>query len=262
VYFTSVRVGVGKAASMELEGQVAIVVGGAGGMGKGICHLLSTEGALVQIVDINSERCSETQEELCSSGRRPGIFPIDIIRKQDVMGVVNKIISEHGRVDVLVNAAGIVEMGLTENIEEEDWDWMMAVNLKGVLFFCQAVIPVMKEQRGGKIVSIGSWNAKGMGSARADYQASKAGVHALTMAVAKEMASYNVNVNAIAPNVVNTPMCDVLPKERLEEAAMNIPLKRIGTPEDVANAVLFLVSERSSYITGHILDLNGGALMG
>jgi 3-oxoacyl-[acyl-carrier protein] reductase len=153
-------------------------------------------------------------------------------------------------------------MGPTEEIKEEDWDRTMAINLKGVLFFCQAVIPVMKKQKSGKIVSIGSWNAKGMGNGRADYGASKAGVHALTMTMAKELAPFHIKVNTIAPNVVQTPMCDVLPKERLEAAARSIPLGRIGMPQDVAHAVLFLVSEKSSYITGHILDLNGGALMG
>lgn len=247
---------------MELEGKVAIVVGGAGGMGKAISHLFSQEGAFVHIVDKNKEMCHLLKKELLSLGKESGISPVDITSKKEVFRVVQEVVDRHGRVDILVNAAGIVDMGPTEDIEEEDWDRTLAVNLKGVLFFCQAVIPVMKRQKRGKIASIGSWNAKGMGNARADYKASKAGVHALTMAMAKELAPFNVNVNAIAPNIVLTPMCDVLPKERLVEAARNIPLGRIGAPEDVANAVLFLVSERSSYITGHILDLNGGALMG
>jgi len=247
---------------MELEGKVAIVVGGAGGMGKAISHLLSSEGAHLNVVDKSQEGCNEIRKELLAFGKKADIFPIDITLRKEVTRVVQSVVDRHGSVDILVNAAGIVDMGPTEDIEEEDWDRTMAINLKGVLFFCQAVIPVMKKQKRGKIVSIGSWNAKGMGNSRADYKASKAGVHALTMAMAKELAPFNVNVNAIAPNIVLTPMCDVLPKERLVEAARNIPLGRIGAPEDVANAVLFLVSERSSYITGHILDLNGGALMG
>lgn len=247
---------------MELEGNVAIVAGGAGGMGRAISHLLSSEGVLLNIVDKSQEGCNEINKELLALGQKPEIFPIDITSKKEVTRVVQSVVDRHGRIDILVNAAGIATLGLTEEIKEEEWDHTMAVNLKGVLFFCQAVLPVMKRQKRGKIISIGSWNAKGMGSGRADYCASKAGVHALTMTMAKELAPFHVNVNAIAPNIVETPMCDILPRERLEEAARRIPLGRIGAPQDVANAVLFLASERSSYITGHILDLNGGALMG
>jgi 3-oxoacyl-[acyl-carrier protein] reductase len=161
-------------------------------------------------------------------------------------------------VDVLVNAAGIMGLGLTEDIEEEDWDLTMAINLKGVLFFSQAVIPTMEKQRSGKIVSIGSLNAKGIGKARADYKASKTGIHALTMAIAREIVPFNINVNAIAPKLVLTPMSAGLPEVIIEEAKKSITLGRADTPEEVTNAVLFLVSEKSSYITRHILDLNGG----
>lgn len=245
---------------MEVDGNVAIVVGGAGGIGRAIVHLLSREGAYINIVDIKGSE--EVRNELDSLGIHAEAFSIDITSKKEVGRVVREILDRHGKVDILVNAAGIMDLGVTEDIEEEDWDRTMAINLKGVLFFCQAVIPTMKKQRSGKIVSIGSLNAKGIGKARADYKAAKAGVHALTMAIAREAAPFNVNVNAIAPNLVLTPLSAGLPEAMIEEAKKSIPLGRAGTPEDVANAVLFLVSEKSSYITGHILDLNGGAFMG
>jgi len=245
---------------MELKGEVAIVVGGAGGMGRAIVHLLCREGAHVKIVDLKGSE--EVRKELDELGHDAESFSIDITSKNEVIRLVQEVLDRHGKVDILVNAAGIMDLGLTEDIEEEDWDRTMAVNLKGVLFFCQAVIPAMKKQRSGKILSIGSLNGKGIGRARADYKAAKAGVHALTMAIAKETAAFNINVNAIAPNLVLTPMSSGLSKTIIDDAKKSIPLGRAGTPEDVANAVLFLVSERASYITGHILDLNGGSFMG
>jgi NAD(P)-dependent dehydrogenase (short-subunit alcohol dehydrogenase family) len=248
---------------MELKGDVAIIVGGAGGMGRAIAHILASEGAYVNIVDKDQEGCDKIRKELLALGKDCDVFPIDITSKQEVAKVVQKVFDQHRRIDILVNAAGIVDMGLTEDIEEQDWDRTMAVNVKGPLFFCQAVLPIMKRQRRGKIVSIGSLNGKGIGTSRVDYKTSKAAIHGLTMAIAKEVAAFNINVNAIAPNLVRTPMAaSVMTKEKMEEVSRNIPLGRSGLPEDIANAVLFLVSERSSYITGHILDLNGGALMG
>lgn len=244
---------------MDLTRKIAIVTGGAGGIGKTIVKALALEGAFVNIVGIR--RVDEVQKEMLSLGIKTDGFSIDISSKKHVTDVVGQIFNKHKRIDILVNAAGVLDFGLVEEIEEEDWDCTMAVNLKGVLFFCQAVIPIMKKQHGGKIVSIGSLNGKGVGMARVDYKVAKAGVHALTMAIAQETAPYNINVNAVAPNLILTPMSSVLPQDTIEAAVKNIPLGRAGTPEDISNAILFLVSEKSSYITGHVLDLNGGSFM-
>ena len=229
-------------------------------MGKTIVKALSDEDAHVNVVDIKG--LDEIKKEMLSLGVNADVFSIDIRSKKQVTEVVGRIFNKHQKIDILVNAAGILDFGLTEDIEEDDWDRTMAVNLKGVLFFCQAVLPIMKKQQSGKIVSIGSLNGKGVGMARADYKVSKAGVHALTMAIAREAAPFNINVNAIAPNLVLTPMSDVLNKDAIDEAVKNIPLGRAAVPEDISNAILYLVSEKSSYITGHVLDLNGGSFMG
>jgi len=245
---------------VDLLGKISIVVGGAGGIGKSIVQVLLREGAYVNVVDIKD--IDEIKKEMSSLGEKVDAFSLDISSKKDVINLVQQILNKHKRIDILVNAAGVLDFGLTEDIGEDEWDRTMAVNLKGPLFFCQAVIPIMKKQRSGKIVSIGSLNGKGAGMARADYKVSKAGVHALTMAVAQETAHFNINVNAIAPNLVLTSMSSVLPKYTIGEAVKNIPLGRAAVPEDISNAVFFLVSEKSSYITGHVLDLNGGAFMG
>ena len=239
--------------------RVAIVTGGAQGIGQGICLRLAEEGAGVVIFDNNIEKARKTAEEIEKSGGKALAVKVDVTKSVEVEDAVKQVISKLGRVDILVNNAGISLVSKVVDITEDIWDRVHNVNLRGVFLCCRAVIPHMKERKYGKIVNIASILALRGGTNYAHYGASKAGVVGLTQGMAVELGPHNINVNAVGPGVIDTPMADhdVAPELR-QRLQKRIPLRRIGVPRDIANAVLFLSSDEASYITGQCLYVCGG----
>jgi len=246
---------------LELEGKVALITGAAQGIGRAIALLLASNGADIVVSDINLEKAKETSKEIEAMGRRSIAIKVDVSKAEEVEQMVEKVINEFGKIDILVNNAGITRDKLILRMTEEDWDLVLNVNLKGTFNCTKAVIRHMSKQRSGKIVNIASVSGEMGNPGQANYSASKAGVIGFTKTIAREFAQRGINVNAIAPGYIETPMTEVLPEKVKEELKKMIPMERLGQPEDVAQAVLFLVSERSNYITGQVLNVNGGIYM-
>jgi len=246
---------------VELSGKVALVTGSAQGIGKAIALLLAKNGADVVVSDINLEKAQETTNEIQGMGRRSFAIKVNVADLKDVERMVEAIVEQFGRIDILVNNAGITRDRLILRMTEEDWDAVLNVNLKGTFNCTKAVIRHMSKQKSGKIVSIASVSGEMGNPGQANYAASKAGVIGFTKTIAREFAGRGINVNAIAPGYIQTPMTDAVPEKAKEELKRMIPMERLGRPEDVAQAVLFLVSENSSYITGQVLNVNGGIYM-
>ena len=250
-----------KESVLELTGKVALVTGGAQGIGKAIALLLAQKGADVIISDINLEKAEETAREIEALGRRAMAIRANVAVVEEVEKMVQAIIDRFGQIHILVNNAGIARDKLLLRMTEEDWDLVLDINLKGTFNCTKAVIRHMSKQRSGKIVNIASVVGEMGNAGQANYSASKAGVIGFTKTIAREFASRGINVNAIAPGYIVTPMTDVLPEKAKEELKRMIPMERLGQPEDVAQAALFLVSEASSYITGQVINVNGGIYM-
>jgi 3-oxoacyl-[acyl-carrier protein] reductase len=247
---------------MEFKDRVAIVTGGARGIGKAIALAFAREGARVVLVDVDEEMLETLKNEI---KKRKGVAiaaSCDITKSAEVKAMVEKVQKAFGRVDILVNNAGIIRRGTIETITEEDWDKVIEVNLKGTFNCSKAVVETMKQQRYGKIINVSSIAGK-MGdiTSAPGYGPSKAGIDALTKTLARQLAQYGINVNGVAPHAIETEMSAQWPPQRRKEIIASIPLGRLGKPEDVAEAVLFLASDDASFITGEILDVNGGALM-
>jgi len=244
---------------VQLKDRVAIVTGGAQGIGQGICFRLAEEGARIAIFDVNMEAATETAEYIEKSGSKTLALKVDVAQPAEVDAAVKQVIEKFGKVDILVNNAGISLTSKVADMTEEIWDRVHNVNLKGVFLCCHAVIPHMKGQKYGKIINIASILALRGGMYYAHYGASKAGVVAFTQGLAVELGPHNINVNAVGPGVIDTPMADhdVAPEIR-QRLQKRIPLRRMGVPQDIANAVLFLASEEASYITGQCLYVCGG----
>ncbi len=246
---------------VELAGKVALVTGAAQGIGRAIALLLAKQGADLVISDINLEKARETAREIEEMGRRALAIKVNVADLSEVEGMVETILQQFGRIDILVNNAGITRDRLILRMTEEDWDAVLDVNLKGTFNCTKAVIRHMAKQKSGKIVSIASVSGEMGNPGQANYAASKAGVIGFTKTIAREFAARGINVNAIAPGFIQTAMTDAIPEKSRETLMQMIPMERLGTPEDVAQAVLFLVSESSSYITGQVLNVNGGIYM-
>ena len=247
---------------MKLKNRVAIITGGAKGIGKAIALTLVREGARVALVDIDQEGLEALKHEIEKNGGEGFALPCDISKSRDVNEMVNQAFRKCGRIDILINNAGIIRRGTIETMTEEDWDRVIEVNLKGTFNCCRAVVAIMKQQGYGKIVNISSIAGK-MGdiTSAPGYGSSKAAVDSLTKTLARQLARYGINVNAVSPHAIETEMSAQWSEERRKEIIASIPLGRLGKPEDVAEAVLFLASDSASFITGEILDVNGGALM-
>ena len=246
---------------MELKTKVALITGAAQGIGKAVTLVLARHGADVVVADVNIEKAQETAREVEALGRAAMAVRVDVTHLEDVEKMVEAAMQRFGKIDILVNNAGIARDKLILRMTEEDWDTVLNVNLKGTFNCTKAVIKHMSKQRSGKVVNIASVVGMMGNPGQANYSASKAGVIGLTKTVAREFAARGINVNAIAPGYIQTPMTEVLPEKAKEELKRLIPMERLGQPEDVAHAVLFLVSETSSYITGNILNVNGGIYM-
>jgi 3-oxoacyl-[acyl-carrier protein] reductase len=246
---------------LKLKGKVALVTGAAQGIGKAIAFLLARNGADIVISDINLEKAEETAREIEGTGQKAMTIKVDVVNSEEVERMVQAIIERFGHIDILVNNAGIARDKLILRMTEGDWDTVINVNLKGTFNCTKAVVKHMSKQRSGKIVSIASVVGEMGNVGQANYSASKAGIIGFTKTIAREFAQRGINVNAIAPGYIETPMTDVLPEKTKEELKRLIPMERLGQPEDVAEAVLFLVTEASSYITGQVLNVNGGIYM-
>lgn len=247
---------------MRLKNKVAIVTGAARGIGKAIAQRFLQEGAAVAINDVNLERAEEIVHEAKSKGKNALALKADVSNEKEVEEMVNRVYSNFARIDILVNNAGIIKRGSTEDHSYQDWDRVIAVNLRGTYNCSKAVIPIMKKQGCGKIVNISSIAGKvGDIASAPSYGSSKGAINALTKSMARELAEYGICVNAVAPHAVETEMSAEWSQEKRRQLMSQIPLKRLGRPEEVAAAVLFLASDEASFITGEILDVNGGYLM-
>ena len=247
---------------MRFQDQVAIITGGAKGIGRAVALAFIREGARVALVDVDKAGLAALWEEIEKRGGQALPVPCDISMSSDVKEMVDQVLKTFGRIDVLVNNAGIIRRGTIETVTEEEWDRVIAINLKGTFNCCRAVIEPMKRQGCGKIVNVSSIAAKtGDITSAPGYGSSKAGGDALMKTLARQLAPYGIRVNAVSPHAIETEMSAQWPEERRREIIASIPLGRLGRPEDVAEAVLFLASESASFITGEILDVNGGMLM-
>jgi len=247
---------------MDLVDKVAIVTGAGRGIGKAIAIALTREGASVIINDVDIQTAEKVTKEIKSLGWKALAIQADVSDSKEVNQMVQSAIKKFKRVDILVNNAAIIKRGSIEDLNEEDWDRVMDVNLKGAFNCMKAVAGIMKKQRYGKIVNISSIAGKIGDLASAPcYGASKAGMICLAKSLARELAAYNINVNVVAPHAIKTDMSKEWSEEKRKNIIANIPLGRMGEPEDIAEAVVFLVSDKAKFITGEVLDVNGGCLM-
>lgn len=246
---------------MSLTGQIAVVTGGAQGIGQAIATTLAQEGADVVVADLDANRCEETVARVRQLGRKAMAVSVNVGDWDQVKGLIDHVQKDWERIDILVNNAGITRDGLLLRMKEEDWQSVLQVNLTGTFFCVKAVLPMMSRQRSGRIVNIASIVGVIGNIGQANYAASKAAVIGLTKTVAREYASRNITVNAVAPGFIDTAMTQDLSVETKEALLNQIPLKRLGQPSDIADAVSFLCSEKAGYITGHVLHVNGGMHM-
>lgn len=246
---------------MRLKDKVVLVTGGARGIGKQIALSFAQEGADVVIWDINIEEAEKTGLEIQNLGRKSLVLEVDITDYTKVEEGINKILDKFGKVDILVNNAGITKDNLLLRLSEADWDLVINVNLKGTFNCTKAVSKIMIKKRYGKIINIASIIGLRGNVGQANYSASKAGIIALTKTTARELASRNINVNAIAPGFIQTEMTAKLPEELKQKMLEAIPLGKFGSPLDVANVCVFLASEEADYITGQTIVVDGGMVM-
>jgi 3-oxoacyl-[acyl-carrier protein] reductase len=247
---------------MNLSGRVALVTGASQGIGQACVLKLASAGAAVALAARNREKLDGVAAQIAASGGKAAVFQLDVADEEQIKAVVKGAIAELGKVDILVNNAGITRDQLVMRMKRADWDAVIHTNLTSAYLCIQQVIPGMLKQRWGRIINVTSVFGQMGQAGQANYAASKAGLIGLTMAIAREVGSRNITCNAVAPGFIATAMTDALPEELKQTGLKAIPLGRIGTTEDVAGAVNFLASDEASYITGHVLNINGGMLMG
>lgn len=241
-----------------LEGKVAIVTGAARGIGKAIALKFAAEGAEVAFTDLNrDENMIQTEKELAQFGRKCKGYASNAADFEDTARVVEEILADFGHIDVLINNAGITRDGAIKRMTEAQWDMVINVNLKSAFNFIHAVQPVMFRQKGGSIVNMSSVVGVHGNANQANYAASKAGMIALAKSMAQELGPRNIRANAVAPGFIITEMTEVLPEEIKAAWNQRIPLRRGGTPEDVANVCLFLASDLSAYVSGQVIQIDG-----
>jgi 3-oxoacyl-[acyl-carrier protein] reductase len=247
---------------MAFEGRVALVTGASQGIGHACALALAREGVSVAVTARNREKLDELVGAITASGGKATAFVMDVADEEQAKSAIKAVLTHFGKIDILVNNAGITRDQLVLRMKRADWDMVLNTNLTSAFLCIQQVIPSMLKQRWGRIISVTSVFGQMGQSGQTNYAASKAGLIGLTMAMAREVASRNITCNAVAPGFIDTNMTAVLSDEFKQTAVKSIPLGRVGSPEDVASAVRFLASDEAGYITGHVLNVNGGLLMG
>jgi 3-oxoacyl-[acyl-carrier protein] reductase len=247
---------------MKLEGRVALVTGASQGIGHACALALAREGATVALAARNQQKLEELVAEITAAQGKAAAIVMNVADEDQVKSGIKSALGQFGKIDILVNNAGITRDQLLMRMKRADWDSVMATNLTSAYLCIQQVIGSMLKQRWGRIINVTSVFGQMGQAGQVNYAASKAGLIGLTMAMAREVASRNITCNAVAPGFIETSMTAALSEEFRQNAVKSIPLGRVGSPEDVASAVRFLASEDASYITGHVLNVNGGLLMG
>jgi len=246
---------------MDLKGKTAIVTGAAQGIGKVIALGLAKCGADIAVSDINEDSLSSAVKEIEALGRKAIAVKMDVSSLKDCEDMVKKTIDAFGKVDILINNAGITRDTVLLRMKEEQWDQVIQVNLKGTFNCTKAVIRSMFKQKSGKIINISSVTGAMGNAGQANYSASKAAVMGFTKSIAREYAHCGITVNAVAPGFIKTAMTDAIPEKDRDAMISIIPAKRLGLPEDVADTVCFLASDMANYITGQVIHINGGMYM-
>jgi len=247
---------------MSLSGRVAFVTGASQGIGRACALKLATAGAAVAVAARNQEKLKELVNEITAAGGKAAAFALDVTDEEQIKSAIKAAIAHFGKIDILVNNAGITRDQLVMRMKRADWNAVLDTNLTSAYLCIQQVSTSMLKQRWGRIINIASVFGQMGQAGQANYSASKAGLIGLTMAIARELGSRNITCNAVAPGFIETAMTEGLGDEFKQTAAKQIPLGRVGSPADVASAVAFLASDDASYITGHVLNVNGGMLMG
>jgi 3-oxoacyl-[acyl-carrier protein] reductase len=245
-----------------ITGRVALVTGASQGIGRACALALAEGGALIALAARNEEKLAGVAKEIADKGGHAATFRMDVSNEADVKSAVKAVIERFGKIEILVNNAGVTKDTLLMRMKKEEWDSVIQTNLSGAFYTTQSVIGSMLRPRWGRIINITSVFGQTGQAGQANYAASKAGLIGFTMAIAREVASRNITVNAVAPGYIETAMTEALPPELKSKVNEAIPLGRAGTDMEVAHAVRFLASEEASYITGHVLKVNGGMLMG
>jgi 3-oxoacyl-[acyl-carrier protein] reductase len=246
---------------MSLTGKIALVTGAAQGIGRDIALGLAADGADVAICDVNLEAAQKTAADIEAAGRRGLAVKTNVASSEDVNAMVGQVVEKFGRIDILVNNAGITRDGLILRMKDEDWDLVLSINLKGAFLCTRAALKHMTKQRAGTIINIASIVGAMGNAGQVNYVASKAGLIGMTKTIAREYANRNVTSNAVAPGFIDTAMTQALSENVRQELAKQIPLGRLGSSADVANAVRFLASPAAAYITGQVIHVNGGMYM-
>jgi 3-oxoacyl-[acyl-carrier protein] reductase len=241
--------------------RTALITGASRGIGKACAHALSLAGYRIALAARSVEKLQEVADEIVANGGDAFIVELDLGNREMIAGAFSKAAKEFGRIDILVNNAGVTKDGLAVRMKPADWETVLQTNLSGAFYLTQQVLPGMMRERWGRIVNISSVVGEMGNPGQANYVASKAGLIGLTKSLAQEMGSRNITVNAVAPGFIETDMTHGLTPELKQKMLDQTPLKRMGTPQDIAGAVKFLVSEDASFITGHVLDVNGGIYM-
>jgi 3-oxoacyl-[acyl-carrier protein] reductase len=245
-----------------LKGRVALVTGASQGIGRACALVLAEAGAAVALAARNQARLEQVAQEISAAGGTAAVFPMDVAKEAEIESAIKAALERFSKIDILVNNAGITRDGLVLRMKRADWDQVLATNLTGAHLAIQQVMSSMLKQRWGRIINITSVVGQTGQAGQANYAASKAGLIGLTLAVARELASRNITVNAVAPGYIESAMTEGLSAEQKEAMLKGIPQGRPGSDLDVAHAVRFLASDEAGYITGHVLNVNGGMLMG
>jgi 3-oxoacyl-[acyl-carrier protein] reductase len=245
----------------SLQGHVALVTGASQGIGRACGIALAKAGATVVLAARNEEKLNAVVAEIEATGGKAVAYPLDVASEEAIKAAVKQITTEIGKIDILVNNAGITRDGLLLRMKRSDWDEVLTTNLTAAFLLTQACLSGMMKQRWGRIINITSIVGQTGAAGQANYSASKAGLIGFTLSVAREVASRNITVNAVAPGYIATAMTEVLTDEQKQAITAGIPLGRQGADADIANAVVYLASNEAGYVTGHVLDVNGGMNM-
>ena len=246
----------------DLQGRIALVTGASQGIGRACALELARAGATLAVTDINEVKLADVAAEIDAAGGQAAPFRLDVSNEESIEAGAKAVLERFGKVEILVNNAGITRDGLMMRMKRADWDLVLDINLTGAFLLTQALLSPMLKNRWGRIVNMASVVGRAGQAGQVNYAASKAGLIGLTRSLAREVASRGITVNAVAPGFIETPMTAVLTEQQSATMLAQIPLGRRGTAEDIAQAVKFLASDAASYITGHVLDVNGGMFMG